>query len=73
MQSLYRAVTASFCFMSLGRLAEAIKLREASIELLEKEKSQNRENLSISAAVLAELLLLLGALNRAEDTIVQYL
>lgn len=61
---------ASFCLMSLGRLAEATKLREACIELLKNSQHQEKqENLSRSAGVLAELSLLLGELNNAEVTI----
>jgi len=67
LEQVWLLSAASFCLMSLGRLAEAIKLRESSIKLL--EKLQNQENLSKSTSVLAELALLLGDLNKAEATI----
>jgi len=62
---------ASFCLMSLGRLDEAIKPKEASLKIVVKTK--DCKNASISARNLMDLMLLSGRLNEAVDTAQQAL
>jgi tetratricopeptide (TPR) repeat protein len=57
---------ASFCLMSLGRLAEAVAPREAGIKIEAKREDWN--NAEISAENLVDLLLPLGQLTKAETT-----
>ncbi len=55
---------ASFCLMSLGRLTEAVLLRELNIKWSTKLKDW--ENVAISSGVLCDLLLSLGKLHEAK-------
>jgi tetratricopeptide (TPR) repeat protein len=56
---------ASFCLMSLGRLAEAIKLRRTNLKL--REKLEDWENAAITAGNLVDLLLPIGQLSKAKQ------
>jgi len=57
--------TASFYLMSLGRLAESVEPRKASLKLL--EKLEDWKNVSATARNLVELYLPLGRLSDAEQ------
>ncbi len=57
---------ASFCLMSLGRLAEAVAPREAATKLF--DKLEDWEQAATSAGTLTDLLLSIGKLLQAEIT-----
>ncbi len=63
-EQAFLLLVASFCLMSLGRLAESIAPCEISIELL--VKSNNYKQAANSAKSLVDLLILVGQLTDAE-------